>query len=254
MAALLSLLCVAALALRGQLPYRDEFRGRWRQIVAAFLLIGILAVTVFLPVTNFHQSESLDLSTIWFPTLFVGHFLLALFLGLWWTLRGDVSLAAFLGVGPNDLLARVGRGLVLGCVGWLLTVMITGAAASAMTATGRAAAPIEIPPIMVWLAELPLLYKLLIIAAAMTIEEGFFRGFLQPRVGWFISSVLFACSHFSYGLPFMIVGVFTFSLVIGRSFARTGDLLPCIVAHGVFDGVQLLIILPWAVQAWGAAA
>jgi membrane protease YdiL (CAAX protease family) len=48
----------------------------------------------------------------------------------------------------------------------------------------------------------------------------------------------------------MIVGVFTISLVIGRAFERTGDLLPCVVAHGIFDGVQLLVILPWAVQHW----
>src|SRR5206468_6808878 len=105
--------------------------------------------------------------------------------------------------------------------------------------------PHEAPPIMIWLAGLPLTYKLIIIAAAMTVEEAFFRGFLQPRVGLVASSILFALSHFSYGLPFMIVGVFTISLVIGGTLARTGDLLPCIVAHGIFDGVQLLIVLPW---------
>ena len=65
--------------------------------------------------------------------------------------------------------------------------------------------------------------------------------------------MLFALSHFSYGLPFMIVGVFTISLIIGRTLARTGDLLPCIIAHGIFDGVQLLIVLPWVVRLWPAA-
>jgi uncharacterized protein len=95
---------------------------------------------------------------------------------------------------------------------------------------------------------------LTIIAVAMTVEEAFFRGFLQPRVGLLVSSVLFALSHFSYGLPFMIVGVFTISLIIGRTFARSHDLLPCIIAHGIFDGVQLLVILPWVARAWAPAA
>src|SRR5262249_58765998 len=82
----------------------------------------------------------------------------------------------------------------------------------------------------------------------------FFRGFLQRRFGLIISSLLFAMSHFNYGLPFMIVGVFTISLVIGRTFERTGDLLPCIVAHGIFDAVQLIIVLPVAVRMWPTVA
>jgi membrane protease YdiL (CAAX protease family) len=133
-------------------------------------------------------------------------------------------------------------------------MLVTGAAAGAMLATGRVAEPTEAPPIMIWLAELPLTYKLTIIVAAMTVEEAFFRGFLQPRVGLLASSILFALSHFSYGLPFMIVGVFTISLVIGWTLMRTQDLLPCIIAHGVFDAVQLLIVLPWAVHMWPTVA
>jgi hypothetical protein len=52
----------------------------------------------------------------------------------------------------------------------------------------------------------------------------------------------------------MIVGVFTISLVIGRTLARSGDLLPCIIAHGVFDSVQLFIVLPLAVHMWSTPA
>ena len=97
---------------------------------------------------------------------------------------------------------------------------------------------------------MPIAYKLIIVIVAMTVEEAFFRGFLQARFGLVVSSVLFALSHFSYGLPFMIVGVFTISLVIGRAFQRSGDLLPCIIAHGIFDSIQLFVILPWAVRMW----
>jgi membrane protease YdiL (CAAX protease family) len=46
----------------------------------------------------------------------------------------------------------------------------------------------------------------------------------------------------------MLFSVLVISLVIGWTLRRTGRLLPCIVAHGVFDAIQLLIILPVAVR------
>lgn len=250
LAGLLSLICVAAFAAAGVAPYRDEFESRPRRLVAALLLIAILAVTVFLPMTTFRDGDVLDPEAIWFPALFLGHLFLALFLAAWWLLRGNLSLGSFLQLSGAELGGQVARGLFAGMCGWALTVMITGAAASALTAGGAAAEPTELPPIMVWMAALPLLHKLSIIVAAMTVEEAFFRGFLQPRIGLFLSSVLFACGHFSYGLPFMIIGVFTISIILGLTLARTGRLLPCIVAHGVFDAIQLLIVLPWAVKMW----
>ena len=60
LAVLLSLLCVTALALVGRRPYVDEFGRRWRQTVAAFLLVGILTVAVFVPVTSFGEAEDID--------------------------------------------------------------------------------------------------------------------------------------------------------------------------------------------------
>jgi membrane protease YdiL (CAAX protease family) len=251
LAVLLSLLCVGALALSGRRPYVDEFHRRWRQTFAAFLLIGILTVAVFFPVTLFGEAGEIDVALLWFPTLFIGHFLLTTFLLAWWWLRRDIRLGAFLHLSSSRMWEKVRRGLAVGCAGWLVTVMVTGIAAGATAATGNVSAPGDAPPIVVWLVELPFLYRLLIVIVAMTVEEAFFRGFLQPRVGLLVSSVMFALSHFSYGLPFMIVGVFTISLVIGRTFERSGDLLPCIIAHGVFDAVQLLVVLPWAVRFWG---
>jgi len=252
-AALLSVVCVAALAVAGYRPYVDEHRGRVRQTIAAFLLIGILALVVFYPVTSFGKAEDIDPAEIWFPSLLIGHVVLTIFLFIWWRLRGDIPLATFLHLSPTQLWVKVQRGLKVGLYGWMLTLAITGAAAGMAATTGRVAEPAEIPPVITWLAELPITYKLIIIAVAMTVEEAFFRSFLQPRLGLVLSSILFACSHFSYGLPFMIVGVFTISLVIGVTFARSGDVLPCIIAHGVFDGIQLLVVLPITVRLWGAS-
>jgi len=254
LAVLLALLCVAALALVGRRPYVDEFGRRWRQTVAAFLFVGILAVAIFLPVTSFGEAEDIDVEMLWFPSLFLGHFLIGMFLFAWWRLRRDVTVGRFLHLSRGHFWDKMRRGLTVGGLGWLITVTATGIAAGAAAATGRMDGPSAAPPIVLWLVGLPFVYRLIIVIVAMTVEEAFFRGFLQPRVGLAVSSVLFALSHFSYGLPLMIVGVFTISLVIGRTFERTGDLLPCIVAHGVFDAVQLLIVLPWAVSIWGTGA
>ena len=254
LAFLLSLVCVGALALAGLRPYVDEFQRRWRQTLAACLLVAILAVAVVAPVTAFGEWQDIDPDLIWFPTLFAGHVLLAGFLCAWWSLRGDLSIFKFLSLSSAQLGDKLRHGVRAGCGGWILTVMVTSASAGLVAATGWMSEPTQIPPVMLWLAELPFLYKLVIVLVAMTVEEAFFRGFLQPRFGLIISSALFAMSHFNYGLPFMIVGVFTISLVIGRAFERSGDLLPCIIAHGIFDSVQLLIILPWAVRMWPAVA
>ena len=247
----MSVVCVAALGVLGRRPYVDEFRGRLRQTLAALLLIGILAVAVFFPVTSFGEAEEIDLELLWFPSLFLGHVLLAAFLFCWWRLQRHGGLATFLHLSADHLSDKVRRGFAVGGAGWLLTITVTGMAAAATAASGGVSENAEPPPIVIWLVELPVTYRLIVVAVAMTVEEAFFRGFLQPRVGLVVSSVMFALSHFSYGLPFMIVGVFTISLVIGWTFERTRDLLPCVIAHGVFDGVQLLIILPWAVRIWG---
>jgi membrane protease YdiL (CAAX protease family) len=255
LALLLSLVCVTLLACVGRRPYADEFHGRLRQMLAACLLTGILAVAVFFPVTSFGEAEAIDPSTLWFPSLLTGHSILAAFLFLWWRLRGDISLGAFLHVSAGAGWHKVRQGIITGCVGWVVTVMITGMAAGLFALTGgQLSTSTEMSPLIAWMADLPLPYRLTIIAVAMTVEEAFFRGFLQPRFGLPVSSVLFALSHFSYGLPFMIVGVFAISLIIGRTFERCNDLLPCIVAHGIFDGVQLLVILPWMARAWAPAA
>ncbi|MFN8628247.1 MAG: CPBP family intramembrane glutamic endopeptidase [Candidatus Binatia bacterium] len=254
LALLLSIVCVAALAAAGKRPYIDEFQGRPRQAVAAALLTAILALTVFFPVMSFGKAEEIDPVTIWFPSLLTGHAILALFLLLWWRLRRNGSLAAFLHLSRDRWPDKIRYGFATGCIGWLVTVACSGMAAGLFALASEPASPAsEISPLLVWMAERPLSQRLTIVAVAMTVEESFFRGFMQPRVGLLVSSVLFTLSHFSYGMPVMIVGVFAISLTIGIAFKRAGDLLPCMVAHGVFDAVQLLVILPWAVRAWSPA-
>jgi membrane protease YdiL (CAAX protease family) len=247
-ALLLCLSTLALLALTGRLSFIvTEFPQRGRRLVSALLLVGVLVVAVFLPTVTGGEHE-IDTDSIWFPSLFLGHVVLAAFLLAWWWLRpGHESLRRFLLV---DHLRRedVGDGLRIGAMGRVLTILATAAVGLLVRDTSVVPGPNEIPQVMIWLANLPLPQKLLVIAVAMTVEEGFFRAFLQTRIGWIPSSVLFALGHAGYGLPMMLFSVFVISLIIGWTLRRTGRLLPCIVAHGVFDAIQLLVIMPIAVK------
>jgi membrane protease YdiL (CAAX protease family) len=244
----LALAFLGSLAPFGGLRFlAQDFVGRRRQAVGALSLIGILSVAVFDPAVSSETLGNIQPEQIWFPALFAGHFLLATFLVAWWRLGHRRSLASFLHLDSSSL-GDLWLGSRVGVAGWCLTIVTMVTIGLAIMPLSAGDATQEAPTFMLWLADLPLNHKLLIIVAAMTVEEAFFRGFLQPRVGWIPSTLLFAVAHASYGMPIMLVGVFVISLVIGWLFRRTGRLLPCIVAHGVFDAIQLLVVIPLAVE------
>jgi membrane protease YdiL (CAAX protease family) len=248
LAVALTLAFLVSLAPFGRLRFlAQDLVGRRRQAVGALCLIGILSVAVFAPAVSPETLGNVQPEQIWFPALFAGHFLLAGFLIVWWRLGRRGSLAGFLRL-DHASLADLWLGSRVGVAGWCLTIVTMVTIGLAMMPISAGDATQEAPSFMLWLADLPLDHKLLIIVAAMTVEEAFFRGFLQPRVGWIPSTLLFAVAHASYGMPMMLVGVFVISLVIGWLFRRTGRLLPCIVAHGVFDSIQLLVVIPLAVE------
>lgn len=252
LAAWLALASLALLGVTGRLGFvAEEFSSAGRRIAATLLLIAVLTACIFHPPIAAEAGRTLDPDDLWFPGLFLGHFLLAAFLFTWWRLARPVPLGEFLRLGEvraDDVL----QGLRLGLVGWLVTLGGSAAIGTLAGASGALDAPGGFPPVVAWLAALPVWQKLIVIAAAMTVEEAFFRAFLQTRIGWIPASLLFALGHASYGMPMLMVGVFLISLVIGWSLRRTGRLLPCIVAHGFFDAIQLLIVLPWAVRMVGA--
>lgn len=248
LAFILAILCAAVLALTGCRPYIEEFESPLRRVAAGVMFLGILTLAVFLPVASYGDVRFVDMDLLTVPDMLVGHVILVMFLLVWWRLRGDVSLAGFLHLSGNNLRSKLTQGVLVGCNGWLLTILVMVSVATLFGSAHDAAAVEAIPDVMPWIAKLPFLSKLAIVITAMTVEEAFFRGFLQPRVGWIPSSLLFALGHFSYGMPFMIVGVLTISLVIGRVFAQHNDLLPCVIAHGVFDAIQIFVVLPYSVK------
>lgn len=248
LAALLTVACMALLAFTGRLRFLgEEFPDRTRAGIATILLIAILAVCVFYPAVASDNAQHIDPNTVDLPDLFLGHVLLGIFLMAWWLLRKPQSLPRFLHL--DAWVARdLGYGIWLGAMGWVVTILVTAAVATLVTQLQVPDEVPQVPEFMIWIATLPVWKKLIIILVAMTVEEGFFRAFLQSRIGWIPSSLLFALGHASYGLPLMVVSVLVISLVMGWSFRRNGRLLPCIMAHGTFDAIQLLLIMPFAVQ------
>lgn len=255
----LILLCTAltfaALAWTGRLRLlREEFPSPWRAALGLALLATILAVVVWGPTVSPGEAADADPTTMWFPQLFTGHLFIAIFLQAWWMLAWPMPLRRFLRLeGATAQDARLG--VLAGLGGWVLALAASSLVSGALYLLGwlpGAATPgsdlFDVPPLLVWLSELPIARKLAVIAVAMTVEEAFYRAFLQPRIGWIPSSVLFALSHAGYGMPNLLASVLMISLVIGWAFRRAGNLVPCIVAHGLFDAVQLLIVMPLAVD------
>lgn len=248
LAALLTLVCLAVLAATGRLAFlAREFPDRRRRLAAAALLFAVLITCIFYPTVTADESREIDPEQLSFFALFLGHALLASFLLAWWRLQREESLVRLLRL-DHLAINDVPLGLAAGAVGWIATIVVTGMVGGLWSLVGPSPEPDTAPRMMSWLAHLVIWRKLNIIALAMTVEEAFFRGFLQPRIGWGASSLLFAIAHASYGLPLMVISVLVISLVIGWAFERTGRLLPCIVAHGFFDGVQLLVVIPMALQ------
>ncbi len=140
---------------------------------------------------------------------------------------------------------EIGLGLVLGIGAWaavFVGVILIGLLILALG--GEKALPKQPPALVPWIAGLPIVARLLISLSAGFVEEWFFRGFLQPRVGILLSTGFFVLAHFSYGQPFMLIGITILSLIYAFVVKWRQNIWPAIAAHVLFDGVQLLVIIP----------
>jgi membrane protease YdiL (CAAX protease family) len=213
---------------------------------AAYVWLGVLMFGLAIEIVgaSMRVPTARELARVPFYSLFLLHGILIVFLVGWWLLTGRPPLGEFLNLRRGDSGEMVMIGFAVGVGGWIFTIIVALLVAAILTASGlmpKAPAP---SPMIAWMAALPLWKKMVIVASAMTVEEAFFRGWLQKRIGLLASTILFALAHSGLGQPLLLIGVTVISLIIGFTFYRTKNLLPGIVAHGVFDAVQLFVIIP----------
>lgn len=212
-----------------------------------FLLMAAMVTGAALEPATSKQLEGTP-----FYSVFVLHALLLIFLTGWWLATGRPSLREFLNIRHERPIEVVSIGVATGVGGWVFTLLFAMVVALTLKALGLIEEPPGPPAMIGWLADLPAWKKGLIVLSAMTVEEAFFRSFLQKRVGLVASTVLFALAHFTYGQPLLLIGVTTISLVIGVVFYRTRNVIPGVIAHGVFDAIQIFVIVPIALKVMGA--
>jgi membrane protease YdiL (CAAX protease family) len=216
------------------------------------VLAGVLWIGVFGPLGSVGAEIQPDFSQVHAGQLFLLHGLFAASLAGWYLL-------GFAGTGGNWTaqfgfrawrpLPELGIGLAAGVGGWLVVLGVMVALGSLIWMLGgRELLPERPPALIPWLAGLPVATRLAVSASAGLVEEAFFRGFLQPRVGIPLSTALFVLAHAGYEQPLMLVGVTLLSLLFALLVRWRQSIWAAVVAHAVFDAVQLLIVVPMALE------
>jgi len=233
----------------------DRFPSAFAKWFAYLWLGGFMLLMAFL-VTNaaLNPARPQQLESTPFWALFQLHALLIIFLFGWWLASGRPGIREFLNIRHERPVEVVAIGVSVGVGGWVITIVTAMLVALILRGVGVLDQNPEPPPMIGWMADLALWKKALIVLSAMTVEEFFFRSFLQKRVGLIASTILFSLAHFTYGNPLLLIGVTVVSLVIAITFWRTKNVVPGIIAHGVFDAIQLFVIVPFVVRMMGAGA
>ena len=224
--------------------------------VLAYLWLGILMFGLVILVTgsSLRIPTAQELAHVPFYQLFGLHAILFIFLLGWWLLTKRPPLGEFLNIPRHGNGNAVLTGFAVGVGGWIFTITIAVIIGLILVASGAMPKNPTPSPMIGWMAALPIWKKCVIVLSAMTIEEAFFRGWLQKRIGVIASTILFALAHSGLGQPFLLIGVTLISLVIGFTFYRTKNLIPGIIAHGIFDAVQLFVIIPVVFKMSGMGA
>jgi membrane protease YdiL (CAAX protease family) len=240
-------------AARGLLP--PGFAVPWRRTAAALVLALVLWAGVFSPLASIGLPLEVDFTQVGEWQLFLLHGLLIACLAAWHALGfaglglADAGVGAQFGLRAARPFVELGLGLLAGVVAWFGVILtLVALAGLVFWIGGPEALPREPPPMVPWIAGLPLLLRLAVSVSAGAVEEGFFRGFLQPRVGVFLSTLFFALAHLSYEQPLMLVGITLLSLLFAALVRWRQNVLAAAAAHFAFDAIQLLVVIPFALR------
>jgi membrane protease YdiL (CAAX protease family) len=228
---------------------QDGFSAPGRKAAAVVLLALVLLLTVIIPFAGGLAGGPPDTARLSLVSLFAVHGVLIAFLAGYFVLSGHRRPAEFLKLTSARPLADISEGILIGVFGWVVTLL--GAATVAvfwLALRGRILGPSApatgVPPTIAWILAQPLWVRIAIVVSAMTVEELFFRAFLQTRVGPVASTLMFTAAHGVYGQPLLLVGILVISTVLSVAFLRYKNALPCIAAHGTFDAIQMFVVIP----------
>ncbi len=239
--------------------------GRQRAILLRSAAMGVVALVlwigVFTPLSFLGRQSEVSPQNLSIPDLFVLHSIFLAGLAAWYLLgfvgSGRDAGTAWveqlgLGVrrpGRRGLAREIGIGLAAGVAGWLGVIAVLFAIAALLYLLGaESILPTRAPEIITWVVALPVGVRIALSLSAGVVEELFFRGFLQPRVGIVLSSILFVLAHLSYDQPFLLIGVALLSLLFAFLVRWRQSLWAAVVAHATFDAIQLLIVIPRALD------
>ena len=222
------LACAAALvfdrmAVRRRLD-PPGFANPLRRGLAFALVAGIFWIGIFGALGAKPDAVATDYSQVSMGRLFLLHILLVAVMVFWYllgfsgfrTADGAMGFAAQFGLRSARPGREAGLGLAVGLCTWsalILCILLIALVVAAIA--GQDSLPQRPPAAILWIAGLPFLIRIGLAATAGVVEEAFFRGFLQPRIGIWLSTLFFALAHLSYGQPFLLVGVALLSLLYG---------------------------------------
>ena len=236
---------------------QDGFTQPGRRAAGVVLLAAVLLLTVAIPFAAGLAGGQPEAKKFTLVSLFAVHALLVLFLVLYYALSRREPVADFLKLRSARPAADALAGIWIGLAGWLLTILALIAVVLVwyvLRRQGLAATPPRgVNPTILWLVSRPLAVRIAIVISAMLFEELFFRSFLQTRVGPVAATLMFTAAHGVYGQPLALVGIFVISAVLSAAFVLYGNVLPCIVAHGVFDAIQMFVLIPLSLNQMGPA-
>ena len=229
-------------------------RAVLRRTVAMGLLAFILWIGIFAPIGMIGQAELPMPQGLTIADLFLLHGVFVVGLCLWfglgfWGSSGATAWRDQLGFGGRHIAREIGLGAAAGVAGWLGVIAILLLVALVVYFIGgEDALPSDPPSVITWIVALPIGVRLALSLSAGVVEETFFRGFLQPRIGAAFASILFVLAHLSYEQPFLLIGVALLSLLFSFLARWRQSIWAAIAAHTVFDGIQLLFVIPNAVR------
>ncbi len=99
--------------------------------------------------------------------------------------------------------------------------------------------------VTVALAGAPIWFYIFVAVIEPINEEILFRGLMVPRLGIFISALVFGLAHASYDSTFAIevIAAFIFGIAAGYVFRKSGSLYPSMIAHILVNSIAVIAIL-----------